>query len=195
MAVLTIIFLTGALTVVLPVSGDDPETLTLEKPCVIVGRILGADVTLFPVLENHPPEMGRIKGFELLNLTSGEWLPLTLSREGYFCANVRMGEYDLRGRDFEGLPYLIHRFNVPLNMAVNLGTFMVQTGHPDLVPVEIWHDYSMTGNWRVYREGVGHVAFRLKHETGQVAYEDCENWFAGCYKDIYGHFEKVMARR
>jgi len=200
MAVLTIVLLSSVLTVVLPASGGEPETLTLGKPCVIVGRVLGADIGLFPVGEasgagEKSPEMTRLRGFELLNLTSGDWIPLSLSSEGYFCANVRMGEYDLRGRDSKGLPYLIHRFNVPLNMAVNLGTFRVETSRPDLVTVELWPDYSRTANWREYREGAGHVAFRLKHETGQVAYEDCEKWFAGCYADIYKHFENVMARR
>ena len=198
--VLAVILVSGMVAVALSVSGDEPAALQLEKECVVMGRIQGADVNLFPA--GQTPGTGqvfkqkvRVRGFELLNLDSGDWQPLSLSKEGYFCANVRMGKYDLRGRDCEGRPYLIYRFNVPLNMAVNLGTFAVEACNPDLVSGESWHDYSRTANWREYREGDGHVALRVVHDESMSAYEDCESWFASCHEEIYEHFEKVIARR
>jgi len=199
--VLTVVFVSVLMAIVLPLSaGDEPGTLSLDKACIVMGRIQGADVKLFPAGQTPDADQPfkeaiRLKGFELLNLDSGDWQPLSLSKEGYFCANVRMGEYDLRGRDCKGRPYLIYRFNVPLNMAVNLGTFFVETCNPDLVSGEPWHDYFRTANWREYREGEGHVALRLNHVTSQKAYEDCESWFASCHETIYEHFEKVIARR
>lgn len=198
--VLAVICVSGLLAAVRPVSADEPEALKLEKECVVMARIQGADVELFPIgqkpgTDQPLKDMVRVRGFELLNRDSGDWQPLSLSEEGYFCANVRMGRYDLRGRDCEGRPYLIYRFNVPLNMAVNLGTFLVETCHPDLVTVEFWHDYFRTASWREYREGEGRIALRLKHDASKEAYEDCENWFAGCYEAAYEHFKKLIARR
>jgi hypothetical protein len=197
---LTLIFVSVLLVVGLPVSADEPTALSLEKECVVVGRIQGTDVMLYqkeqaPGIDQPLRDKARIKGFEILNVTSGEWQPLSLSKEGYFCANIKMGQYDLRGRDCEGRPYLIHHFNVPLNMAVNLGTFRVETCDPGLVARERWHDYFRNSGWRVYREGSGHVVVHLKHDTSREAYEDCENWFAGCHEEVYEQFENVMARR
>lgn len=195
-----LIFLSISLVMSLQVLGDEPATLELDKECVIVGRIQGTDVMLYPQVQvpqgiRHAPQMARIKGFEILNLTSGEWEPITLTEEGYFCANVRMGKYELRGRDCEDRPYLIHRFNVPLHMAVNLGTFWVEASDPVSTIQDPWHNYERTSAWREYREGAGHVAFRLVHATDKKAYENCENWFAQCHEEVYEHFEKVMARR
>ena len=182
------------------VYADVTAPLTLDKECVIVGRILGTDVMLYPIDQDSAagrpiPGMVKIKGFEILNTTSGEWIPLTLSSEGYFCENVRMGEYELRGRDHRNRPYLIHRFNVPLNMAVNLGTFWLETSNPILVILEHWHNYESRINWREYRQGAGHIAVRVEHVTSREAYENCEKWFADCHRDAYEHFEHVMARR
>lgn len=177
-----------------------PAALQLEKECVIIGRIQGADVMLYRMGQKAKegqqiPSMARIKGFEILNTTSGDWQPLTLSEDGYFCVNVGMGKYDLRGRDCQGRPYLIHRFNVPMSMAVNLGTFWVDACDPSEVSMDLWHNYERTSAWREYRDGEGHIAVRLVHDTSPEAYTDCETWFAGCHEEIYEHFEEVMARR
>lgn len=184
------------------VYADKPAQLVLEKECVIIGRILGAGVMLYPTEQLSEMDrplsysyITRIKGFEILNTTSGEWIPLSLSSEGYFCVNVRMGAYELRGRDSKNRPYLIHRFNVPLNMAVNLGTFWVETANPKWVSEDLWHNYERHVSWRRYLEGAGHIAMRLVHMTRQAAYSDCESWFADCHKQAYEHFEQVMARR
>lgn len=184
----------------LAVYADEPAPLVLEKECVIIGRIQGTDVMLYPTDQSAEtdrpiPSMVRIKDFEILNTISGDWIPLALSSDGYFCLNVRMGTYELMGRDSENRPFLIHRFNVPLNMAVNLGTFWVETSHPKWVTIDPLHNYETTASWREYREGAGQVAMRVEHVTSPEAYKDCENWFANCQKDAYEHFERVMARR
>ena len=193
-------FVSFSLVSGLAVYAADPAPLVLTKECVIIGRILGADVMLYPKVQRYEtdrpiPFMSRIKGFEILNTISGEWVPLELTKAGYFCANVRMGEYELRGRDSGGRPFLVHRFNVPLNMAVNLGTFWIETTNPKLVTRDLWPNYERTGAWRDYGEGDGYIAVRLKHVTHRDAYDDCENWFADCHEEAYEHFEKVMARR
>ena len=188
--------------VVIPVAMavEEPVPLVLEKECVIIGRILGTDVMLYQIglndeIDRPIPVMVQIKGFEILNITSKEWIPLSIAEDGYFCANVRMGEYELRGRDSKGRPYLVHRFNVPLNMAVNLGTFWIETSNPKLVPKEKWYDYEKTSSWRLYAQGDGHIALRVEHVTDRAAYDECEKWFADCHEEAYEHFEKVIARR
>jgi len=146
-------------------------------------------------MERPIPTVVTIKGFEILNTISGEWIPVSLTKEGYFCVNVGMGEYELRGRDSMGRPFLVHRFNVPLNMAVNLGTFWIETTNPKLVTKDQWYNYDRTAAWRTYEDGSGHIAVRLTHDTDRKVYEDCENWFASCHEEAYNHFEQVMARR
>ncbi|UCG39462.1 MAG: hypothetical protein JSV00_04360 [bacterium] len=178
----------------------EPPVLEFEKECVIVGRLLGTDVMLYPVgralpVEEQLPAMARIRGFEILNVTTGESQQLYLSQEGYFCANVGMGQYDLRGRDWEGRPYLVHRFDVPLHSAVNLGTFWVETNDPGLVALGPWYNYERMETWRMYREGAGRIAVRVRHDTSAGTYKECEDWFAECHEEAYEHFEKVMARR
>ena len=182
------------------VYADEPAPLVLSKECVIIGRILGTDIMLYPTdhsaeTDRPIPSMVRIKDFEILNTINGDWIPLKVSSDGYFCVNVRMGEYEFLGRDSENRPFLIHRFNVPLNMAVNLGTFWVETSHPKWVTIDPLHNYDTKFSWREYREGAGHVAMRVEHVTSREAYEDCESWFAGCHEEAYKHFEQVMARR
>jgi hypothetical protein len=182
------------------VSLNEPVPLTLEKECVIIGRILGADVMLYPKGERYEtdrpiPVMVQIKGFEILNTTSNEWIPLSLDKDGYFCVNVGMGKYELRGRDSKGRPYLVHSFNVPLNMAVNLGTFWIETSNPKLVSQDLWYNYQKTAGWREYDDGDGHIALRIEHVIDRAAYDECEKWFADCHEEAYEHFEKVMARR
>jgi len=197
---LVLVFVSVSLVSGLAVCADEPAPLVLEKECVILGRILGTDVMLYPKEQRYEtdrptPIMVRIKGFEILNTTSGEWVPLSLTKDGYFCVNVRMGGYELRGRDSEGRPYLIHRFNVPLNMAVNLGTFWTETSNPKLVTKDPWYNYERVASWREYGEGAGHIAVRLEHVTHRTAYDDCESWFADYHEEAYEHFEQVMARR
>ncbi|UCF88560.1 MAG: hypothetical protein JSV70_09170 [bacterium] len=197
---LSLILVSVFLASVHAVYADEPAPLVLKKECVIIGRLLGVDVMLYPKEDlyrtDRPiPAMTRVKGFEILNSISGEWIPLSLSDDGYFCLNVGMGEYELRGRDSQGRPYLIHRFNVPLNMAVNLGTFWVETTNPKWVTVDPLQLYESTVSWRLYGEGAGHIAMRMMHETSRQAYEECEEWFAECHEEAYEHFEKVMARR
>ena len=182
------------------IATDEQAPFVLEKECVIIGRILGSNVMLYPIGQPYEtdrpiPAMVKIKGFEILNTASKDWIPLSIAENGYFCANVRMGEYELRGRDSKGRPYLIHRFNVPLNMAVNLGTFWIETSNPDLVAEDQWYNYEKTTSWREYAEGDGHIALRIGHVTDQAAYDECEKWFASCHEEVYEHFEKVMARR
>jgi len=197
---MALILVSVPLVMGLSLAGDEPVALELEKECVIVGRIQGTEVMLYPreqtsETDQQVPIMTRIGGFEVLNVASGEWQPLPLSNEGYFCANIRMGRHDLRGRDSAGRPYLVHSFNVPLHMAVNLGSFWIETGDPGLVSQEPWYSYNRTADWREYQKGAGHIYVRLEHDTSREVYEDCESWFSGCHEEAYEHFEKVMARR
>jgi hypothetical protein len=165
------------------VAGDEPAALTLEKECVLFGRILGHQVLLYPERKiaapvYDMPEMTQIGGFEVLNKITGEWYPITISEDGHFCANVSMGKYDLRGRDCKGRPYVIHSFNIPKNMAANLGDFWVETCDPNVVS----------------REGWLSIALRMEHITSDEAYEECENWFAECHEEAFDQFSNVIIR-
>ena len=205
MVLLALIAISVPVSMNLTTAGDEPPPLTLEKECVLFGRIQGSHQLLYegekpaePVYDpgTGMPMMTQIKGFEVLNKTTGEWHPLTLSEEGYFCANIGMGKYDLRGRDCEGMPYVIHSFNVPRGMAVNLGAFMVETCDPKVaVYPDAWSRPVMAADWHEYREGTGAIALYLEHITSEEAYEACEDWFAQCHGEAYDHFAGVIARR
>ena len=174
--------------------------LTLEKECVLFGRILNSHVLLYsgaqiaePVYEL--PAMTRVKGFEVLNTVTGEWHPLQLSEDGYFCANVGRGKYQLRGRDSDGRPFVIHSFTIPKGMAANLGNFWLETCDPAVITRENWHSQFRQAGWQKYREGNGVIGLRFEHVTTFRAYEDCEKWFADCHEEVYGHFAGVIAWR
>jgi hypothetical protein len=200
MVFLVLIAISVPVSMNLTVAGDEPAALTLEKECVLFGRILGHQVLLYPEQQvTEPvfdlPEMKQISDFEVLNKTTGEWYPLTLSEEGYFCANVGMGKHELRGRDCDGRPYVIHNFNIPKGMAANLGDFWVETCDPTVVSREGWFTYFNEEGWQEYREGSDAIALRIEHIVSDEAYEECENWFAECHEDAYDQFSSVIARR
>jgi hypothetical protein len=182
------------------VAADDPAPLQLEKECVLIGRIVGRHVMLYPTDTMadpgmYYPPMIELKGFDILNDQTGEWHPLNLSEDGYFCANVGMGRYDLRGRDADGRPYLIHSFSVPRGMAVNLGTFWIETRDPNVLAREGWFSYVRSRGFRMVQEGSNAIAIKLEQITTNEAYTDCENWFASCHDKAYEQFADVMARR
>lgn len=182
------------------VAGDKPAPLSLEKECVLFGRILNSHVLLYPgkrILEPvyNLPDMTQVQGFEVLNTATGEWHPLKLSENGYFCANIGMGNYHLRGRDCNGRPYVIHSFTIPKGMAANLGDFWIQTCDPNIVARENWHSHFRQGGWQEYKDVSGVIGLRFEHVATDEAYEDCEKWFAECHEEVYGHFAQVIARR
>lgn len=188
----------------LTAAGNEPATLKLEKECVVFGRILGSHMMMYsegsipePVYDpgSGLPTMVQIQGFEILNTATGEWHPLTLSEGGYFCTDVGKGRYDLRGRGRYGRPYLIHSFNVPGGMAVNLGSFWVEASDPAVVSREGWHSYMKEAGWHEYRRGSGSISMRMEHVTSDEAYEECETWFAQCHEEVYEQFAAVIARR
>lgn len=177
---------------------------TLKKECVLFGRILGSHLMLYPsVAVSEPvydpgpelPAMVQIKSFEVLNTVTGEWQPLILSPQGYFCTDLGKGMYDLRGRTSDGRPYLIQSFSVPAGMAVNLGTFWVEACDPRVISREGWHSYMNEAGWREYRMGSHTISLRLEHVTTDGAYQDCEEWFASCHEEVYERFAAVIARR
>ena len=181
-------------------AADEPAPLTLEKECVLFGRILNSHVLLYPakkVLEpgRDLPEMTQVRGFEVLNTVTGEWHPLVLSEGGYFCANVGMGKYQLRGRNCKGDPYVIHSFTIPKGMAANLGDFWVETCDIAVVARENWYSYFREGGWQEYEQASGRIGVRIEHVATEKSYEDCEMWFARCHEEVYGHFAQLIARR
>ncbi len=199
MVFLVLIAIPVAVSINLSVAGDEPAALTLEKECVLFGRILGHQVLLYPEPKIAAPvydlpEMTQIGDFEVLNKTTGEWYPLTISEDGHFCANVSMGKYDLRGRDCNGRHYVIHSFNIPKNMAANLGDFWVETCDPNVVSREGWLSYFREEGWQEYRDESGVIALRMEHITSDEAYEECENWFAECHEEAFDQFSNVIIR-
>ena len=183
-AVLVAVSLT--LSMNLSTAGDEPATLSLEKECVLIGRIATDRVALAtgehiaaPV---YYPEMIGVEGVELLNVATGEWHPLPLTEDGYFSANVEMGKYDLQVRDTEGRPFIISSFSVPNKMLVNLGTWRVEGCDPEAISVEGWESYldeSYVMNPRFVRR------------TGEGCYECCEEWFSSCQEEVYKKFADV----
>jgi hypothetical protein len=201
MVFLALIVIAVPVSMNLTVAGDEPATLALEKECVLFGRILGSQV-LYPggqVSESvyDLPRMAQVQGLEVLNVTTGEWHQLTVSEDGHFCANVGMGRYELRGRDHAMQPYVIHSFTIPRGMAANLGEFRIEAHDPGIVAREGWFSHMKRAGWQEYRENSGHIALRppVEHIVSDGAYEDCENWFAGCHEEAYDQFASVIARR
>jgi hypothetical protein len=200
------LFLLVLVVVLLPMplsqalAGDEPAPLTLEKECVLFGRILNSHVLLYPgkkALEpgGELPKMTQVGGLEVLNTVTGEWHPLSLSEDGYFCANLGMGKYELRGRNCNGMPYVIHSFTIPKGMAANLGDFWVETCDLDVIERENWHSHFREGGWQEYRQASGKIGMRFEHITTEKAYEDCRIWFARCHEEAYSQFAQLVARR
>jgi hypothetical protein len=202
MVLLALVVFSVPVSMSLAVAGDGPATMTLVKECVLFGRILGNDVMLYPYKQvSEPvynlPAMTPIQQLEVLNTITGEWHQLTLSEDGYFCANVGMGRYELRGRDHARQPYVIHSFTIPRGMAVNLGEFWIEARDSSVVAREGWFSHVKRAGWQEYRESSGSIALRppVEHIVSDEAYEDCENWFAECHEDVYDQFSSVIALR
>jgi hypothetical protein len=185
---------------------NDIKALELEKECVLFGQIAGRNVMLYPTSESYSgfdflpvaalPRMAELKGFEILNRSTGDWYPLDISDEGYFCANVSMGKYDLRGRDRHDQPHIIHTFNLPRGMAINLGTFWVETQDPAVVSREGWASHLRGQGWVAYEEGSYAVAVNFEHNIeDDTSYAECEDWFSSCHEEVYLAFEDVIVRR
>ncbi len=177
----------------LSVAADEPAPLDLEKECVLIGRFLGHRFT--PVLQEgseipdlYYPPVVEVKGFDVLNVATGEWHPLNLSKDGYFCLNLGMGRYDLRGRDSRMNPFVIRRFSVPNGMMVNLGTYRILTRTPQPGQETGW-------NWHSCLEGYFATSMRVEHLADEAAYGDCEDWFSECHEDAYEEFADVIVRR
>jgi hypothetical protein len=194
-----------ALMMSLALADDAIKALELEKECVLFGRIADRNVMLYPTSGSYSgfdflpvatlPMMAELKGFEILNSSTGDWYPLDISDEGYFCANVNMGKYDLRGRDRHGQPYIIHSFAIPRGMAINLGTFWVETQDPAVVSREGWASQLRGQGWAAYEEGAYAVAVNFEHVIDDDTYAECEDWFSGCHEEVYLAFEDVIVRR
>ena len=199
---LALIAISVPISMSLAVAGDEPAAMQLEKECVLFGRILGSHVLLYPNRQisapvYEPPGMTQVQGFEVRNITTGEWQQLTLSDDGRFCANVGMGRYELRGRDHALQPYVIHSFTIPRGMAANLGEFWLEARDSSVVAREGWFSHVKRVGWQEYRESSGHIALRppVEHIVSHEAYEDCENWFAECHEEVYDQFASVITRR
>jgi hypothetical protein len=194
-----------ALMMSLALADDAIKALELEKECVLFGRIADRNVMLYPTSGSYSgfdflpvatlPRMAELKGFEILNSSTGDWYPLDISDEGYFCANVNMGKYDLRGRDRHDQPYIIHSFAIPRGMAINLGTFWVETHDPAVVSREGWASHLRGQGWAAYEEGAYAVAVNFGHVIDDDTYAECEDWFSGCHEEVYLAFEEVIVRR
>ena len=193
------------LTFGLTAADNGIKAMDLEKECILFGRIANRNVLLYPTMETvggydflpvpAMPRMAELKGFEVLNTRTGDWIPLDISDDGYFCANVDMGRYDLRGRDRFNQPYVIHSFAIPRGMAVNLGTFWVETHDPALISREGWASHLRGTGWAAYEEGAFAVAVNFEHIVDDGTYAQCEEWFQGCHEEVYLAFEPVMVRR
>jgi len=187
----------------LATAGDEPVAMQLEKDSHLFGRILGSHVLMYPTGQiaepvyefSELPEMTQIKGFEVLNTTTGEWHQLTLSEDGHFCAHMGMGRYDLRGRDRNGQPFVIHSFTVPRGMVANLGEFWIEIHDPGIVARESWFGNMNRSGWREYQVGSGRIAMHLEHVISDEAYEECEIWFGESHEEVYDKFAGVIARR
>jgi hypothetical protein len=194
-----------ALMMSLALADDAIKALELEKECVLFGRIADRNVMLYSTSGSYSgfdflpvatlPRMAELKGFEILNSSTGDWYPLDISDEGYFCANVNMGKYDLRGRDRHDQPYIIHSFAIPRGMAINLGTFWVETHDPAVVSREGWASHLRGQGWAAYEEGAYAVAVNFEHVIDDDTYAECEDWFSGCHEEVYLAFEEVIVRR
>ncbi len=200
MVFVALIAISVPVSMTLAVSGDEPAAMQLEKECVLFGRILGSHVLLYPTGQgsepvNELPGMTQVQGFEILNTTTGEWHPITLSEDGYFGANVDMGRYDLRGRDRNGQPYVIHSFTIPRGMGANLGEFWIEVRDPSIVTQEGWSSHVMKAGWREYQVDSGSLAMRVEHVTSDEAYKECDDWFAKWHVEAYDKFGSVIARR
>jgi hypothetical protein len=203
----TIVAVSLSLLVSLSIAGDEIAALNLEKECVLFGRIANRNIMLYPASGSYSdsdflpvaalPTMTELKGFEFLNNSNGELYPLDISDEGYFCANVGMGKYDLRGRDRNNEPYVIHKFSIPRGYAINLGTFWIDTHNPTVVSREGWasHLKAGAGGWLTYEEGSSAVALRFEHVADDDSYDECEEWFEDCHEEVYLAFEQVVVRR
>jgi hypothetical protein len=201
------VFVAVSLTLMMGLAlANDIKALELEKECVLFGRIANRNVMLYPASGSYSgidflpvaalPRMAELKGFEVLNNSTGDWYPLDTSDEGYFCANLSMGKYDLRGRDRHNQPYVIHSFAIPRGMAVNLGTFWVETHDPAVVSREGWASHLRGQGWVAYEEGLQAVAVNFEHTIDDdKAYAECEDWFSECHEEVYLAFEKIIIRR
>jgi len=200
MVFLALIAISVPVSMNLATAGDEPPAMQVEKECILFGRILGSHVLLYPTRQSAQPvydlpDMTQVQGFEVLNTTTGEWQQLTLTKDGHFCANVSMGKYDLRGRDRNGKPYVIHSFNIPNGMGANLGEFWMEVRDPSIVAREGWFSHLKEAGWREYQVGSGRIAIRLEHVISDKAYEESENWFAESHEEAYDQFASVIARR
>ena len=201
---LTLVAITVPVSMNLMAAGDEPAPLVVKKECVVFGRILGSHLMMYsrePIAEpvydpgSELPTMTQIQGFDILNTATGEWHPLTLSGDGYFCANIGMGLYEMRVRASDGKPYLIHSFNIPRGMAINLGSFWVEARNPDVVSRGSLRSDQKEAGWHEYREGTSSISLRFEHITSTEIYEECENWFAQCHGEAFEQFSSVIARR
>lgn len=202
MVLLALIAILVPVSVNLTMAGEEPAPLMLEKECILFGRILGSHELLLPKAQIAEPVydlpgMTQVGGFDVLNTTTGEWHPLTLSEDGHFCANVGMGRYELRGRDYAGQPFVIHSFMIPRGMAANLGEIWIEVSDLSVVAREGWFSHVKMARWQEYREVSGNIALRppVEHNVSDEAYEECEDWFAECHGDAYDQFASVIARR
>lgn len=174
----------------LTTAGETTVPVFLEKECVLIGRItdhgsglLSQGVISEPVFE---PREIRITGFDLLNIETGEWHPLSLSDGGFFCVNVSMGRYKLMARAKDFRPLMIRTVNVPRGMMVNIGTYRIEACDFQTEIAERW--YSCLDD--TYAGSVHFV-----HLTGDRSYENCDQWFSQCHEEVYEMFADMSTRR
>jgi hypothetical protein len=175
---LTLVAITVPVSMNLMAAGDEPAPLVVKKECVVFGRILGSHLMMYsrePIAEPvYDP---------------GSELPTMI------CANIGMGLYEMRVRASDGKPYLIHSFNIPRGMAINLGSFWVEARNPDVVSRGSLRSDQKEAGWHEYREGTSSISLRFEHITSTEIYEECENWFAQCHGEAFEQFASVIARR
>lgn len=168
----------------------EPE-LVLWEDCVVFGRIEGhrvvpANVRFTSDADMWHPPLIELGGFEIYSPHTGQTYTVELDEEGYFCLRADSGYYVLQRGDPAGSKHVFDAFIVPLGKVVNLGTYRVQTKSPKITDER---------DWQFWSEGDNLTSGRLVHVTADSCYDECEEWFSRCHKEIYDRYRSALYRR
>ena len=169
---------------------DVAPALKLEKDCVVFGRMDGHVIRMESGKSTRMtriwfPESLEMRGFTIVNPFSGMKHKLELTQEGYFCINLDPGSYELRNQDSSGKWFVIDSFEVPYGRMVNLGTYRVEMKPTSHLNDWVWHPCTI---------GPFQRTVRFNHMGDAGSYDCCEEWFASCHEDVYGHFASLPLR-
>jgi hypothetical protein len=170
------------------VQGSDVTPgLDLKKGCVVFGRLDGHMVRMelteaMQMTDLWLPKSAAMKDFVIINPASGIEHALELTQEGYFCAALVPGSYELRTPDNQGNWIIIDSFEVPRGRLVNLGTYRVEMKSTPFLNDWAWHPCTIGP----YKRSV-----RFNHMQDEAFYSCCEEWFASI---IYGQLAGLPLR-